>query len=242
MTKKPKMILFDYGQTLIVEPQFDWTAANLAILSHASHLPEGMTSEEFCECSNNLFNHVMGNRRESCREIEHEKFIRLLCDVYGLKLDISIAEADLLYWDSATHGSHASDGAAAFLDFLHENGIRTGVISNMCYGTMALRTRLNRYLPNNRFEFVITSSDYVLRKPEKLIFDVAIRRANLAPQDIWYIGDNPNADIVGASIAGMTPVLYTGAHMRDYSNVPALQFERVDSFDELNELVKKAIL
>ena len=28
------MILFDYGQTLIVEPQFDWMAANLAILAH----------------------------------------------------------------------------------------------------------------------------------------------------------------------------------------------------------------
>ena len=240
MTMKPKMILVDYGQTLIVEPQFDWTAANLAILNHANHIPEGMSADEFCHCSNSLFEHVMGNRRESCREIEHEKFLRLLCDAYGLKLDISIAEADLLYWDSATHGSFASPGAAEFLDYLHENGIRTGVISNMCYANMALRTRLNRYLPNNRFEFVITSSDYVLRKPEKLIFDVAIRRANLDPREIWYIGDNPNADVVGSSGVGMHPVLYTGAHMRDYSNMPKLQFDVVDSFKELQALVEKA--
>ncbi|MBE6680170.1 MAG: HAD family hydrolase [Ruminococcaceae bacterium] len=240
MIKKPKMILFDYGQTLIVEPQFDWTAANLAILSHASHLPEGMSAEEFCECSNKLFEHVMGNRRENCREIEHEKFLRLLCDIYGLKLDISIAEADLLYWDSATHGSYASPGAAEFLDYLYENGIRTGVISNMCYANMALRTRLNRYLPNNRFEFVLTSSDYVLRKPEKLLFDVAIRRAGLAPDEIWYIGDNPVADVVGSNSAGMHPVLYTGAHMRDYSNVPTLQFDTVDSFAKLKKLLEKA--
>ncbi|MBQ4151109.1 MAG: HAD family hydrolase [Clostridia bacterium] len=240
MTKKPKMILFDYGQTLIVEPQFDWTAANMAILSHATKLPNGMTAEDFCKCSNDLFEYVMGNRRDSCREIEHEKFIRLLCDAYGLKLDISIAEADLLYWDSATHGSFASPGAADFLDYLHENGIRTGVISNMCYANMALRTRLNRYLPNNRFEFVITSSDYVLRKPEKLLFEVAINRAGLEESDIWYVGDNPVADIVGASGAGMHPVLYTGAHMRDYSNVPALQFDKVDSFDELKKLIENA--
>lgn len=234
------MILFDYGQTLIVEPQFDWTAANLAILSHASHLPEGMTADEFCKCSNDLFEHVMGNRRDSCREVEHEKFLRLLCDVYGLKLDISIAEADLLYWDSATHGSFASAGAAEFLDYLHENGIRTGVISNMCYANMALRTRLNRYLPNNRFEFVLTSSDYVLRKPEKLLFDVAVRRSGLSPDEIWYVGDNPVADVVGAGGAGMHPVLYTGAHMRDYSTVPALQFDKVDSFEELKGLIENA--
>ena len=199
-----------------------------------------MTAEDFCKCSNDLFEYVMGNRRDSCREIEHEKFIRLLCDAYGLKLDISIAEADLLYWDSATHGSFASPGAADFLDYLHENGIRTGVISNMCYANMALRTRLNRYLPNNRFEFVITSSDYVLRKPEKLLFEVAINRAGLEESDIWYVGDNPVADIVGASGAGMHPVLYTGAHMRDYSNVPALQFDKVDSFDELKKLIENA--
>ena len=238
MTKKPKMILFDYGQTLIVEPQFDWTAANLAILSHASNLPKGMSAEDFCECSNKLFEHVMGKRSETCREIEHEKFLRLLCDAYGLKLDISIAEADLLYWDSATHGSFASPGAAEFLDYLCENGIRTGVISNMCYATMALRKRLNRYLPNNRFEFVLTSSDYVLRKPEKLLFDVAIRRAGLDPSEIWYVGDNPIADVIGASGAGMHPVLYTGAHMRDYSNIPSLQFDRADSFEELKKLIK----
>ncbi len=234
------MILFDYGQTLIVEPQFDWTAANLAILSHASGLPNDMTKEEFCECSNNLFEYVSGARRESCREIEHEKFIRLLRDAYGLKFDISIAEADLLYWDSATHGSYASKGAADFLDFLHESGIRTGVISNMCYSNMALRTRLNRYLPNNRFDFIITSSDYVLRKPEKLLFDVAIRRSGLSPEEIWYVGDNPSADVVGALGAGMHPVLYTGAHMRDYSNLPPLDCDIADSFDELKKLVEKA--
>ena len=233
------MILFHYGQTLIVEPQFDWTAANLAILSHASSLPEGMTTEEFCKCSNDLFEYVSGSRRESCREIEHEKFIRLLRDAYGLKFDISIAEADLLYWDSATHGSFASQGAAEFLDYLHENGIRTGVISNMCYSNMALRTRLNRYLPNNRFDFIITSSDYILRKPEKLLFEVAVRRSGLDPSEIWYVGDNPNADVVGALGAGMHPVLYTGAHMRNYANLPPLSFDKVDSFDELKEIIEK---
>ena len=167
MTKKPKMILFDYGQTLIVEPQFDWTAANLAILSHTSGLPEGMSEEEFCNRSNELFEYVSDSRRESCREIEHEKFIRLLRDAYGLKFDISISEADLLYWYSATHGSFASPGAADFLEYLHENGIRTGVISNMCYSNMALRTRLNRYLPNNRFDFVSQAPTISSASPKK---------------------------------------------------------------------------
>ena len=234
------MILFDYGQTLIVEPQFDWAAANLAFLSHVKNLPQDVSKEELCRRLDDLFSHVIEQQHENYRELEHVKILRLFCDIYGLSLDIPLEEADLLYWDSATHGSFASPGAAELLDYLATNGIRTGVISNMCYANDALCTRLARYLPNHRFEFVITSSDYILRKPEPLLFAVACRRASLAPSDIWYVGDNPIADVVGAAGAGMHPVLYTGAHMRTFDDLPDVAFDRVDSFDELRALIEKA--
>ncbi len=236
---KPKMILFDYGQTLIVEPQFDWMAANRAILAHTT-LPKGMTEDDFCRRSDALFNFMMGTMHENDREFEHVKFLRLLCDSNSITLDIPIEEADLLYWDSATHGSFASPGAREFLDFAKENGIRTGIISNMCYANSALRTRVARYLPNHNFEFILTSSDYVLRKPEPLLFEVACRRAKLDPSEIWYVGDNPRADVLGASGAGLYPVLYTGAHKRTYDQLPRLRFDIVDSFDELRTLVENA--
>ena len=173
---KPKMILFDYGQTLIGEPQFDWTAANLAFLAHITNLPQNASKEALCRELDDLFSHIIGRKHEHYRELEHEKILRLFCDVHGFTLDIPLEEADLIYWDTATHGSFASPGAAEFLDYLDQNGIRTGVISNMCYANDALCTRLARYLPNHRFEFVITSSDYILRKPEPLLFAVACRR------------------------------------------------------------------
>ncbi|MBQ4598982.1 MAG: HAD family hydrolase [Clostridia bacterium] len=234
------MILFDYGQTLIVEPQFDWTAANLAILSHAKSLPQDMTKEEFCRRLDELFFHVVGQQHENYRELEHVKILRLFCDIYGLSLDISFEEADLLYWDSATHGSFASPGAPELLNFLSESGICSGIVSNMCYSNAALCARLDRYLPNHRFDFVITSSDYILRKPEPLLFAVACRRAGLDPADIWFVGDNPEADILGAYNAGMHPVLYTGAHMRAYDDLPDVPFDTVETFEELKALIENA--
>lgn len=239
MTMKPKMILFDYGQTLIVEPQFDWMAGNRALLAHTT-LPEGITEEEFCHLSDSLFRKIVTPLHANNREFEHVKFLRLLCDTVGITLDIPLEEADLLYWDSATHGSHASVGAEDFLRYLQENGIRTGVISNMCYANSALRTRIDRYLPHHNFECILTSSDYILRKPEPLLFEAACKKANLSPSEIWYVGDNPQADVLGASSAGMRPVLYTGAHMRTYDVLPRLRFDIVDSFSELQELVEKA--
>ncbi|MBQ9133419.1 MAG: HAD family hydrolase [Clostridia bacterium] len=235
------MILFDYGQTLIVEPQFDWMAANLAILAHAQKLPENMTREELCRRSDELFFHVLGQQHENYREMEHVKFLRLLCDAYDITLDIPLEEADLLYWDSATHGSFASPGAPELLDYLAANGIRSGIISNMCYSNAALCARLDRYLPNNRFDFVMTSSDYILRKPESLLFAVACKRAGLTPADIWFVGDNPEADILGAYNAGMRPILYTGAHMRKGNGaLPDVPFDTVETFAELQALIEKA--
>ncbi len=234
------MILFDYGQTLIVEPQFDRMAANLAVLSHAESLPQNMTEQEFCRRSDELFFHVLGTSHESCREIDHPKFLRLFCELYDIALDISYAEADLLYWDNATHGSYPSPGAGELLDYLANNGIRSGVVSNMCFSSAALCERLNRYLPGNRFDFILTSSDYLLRKPEPLLFTVACRRAGLLPEEIWFVGDNPQADILGAHRAGMHPVLYTGAHMRTDAVLPDIPFDTADSFAELQALLENA--
>ncbi len=50
-----------------------------------------------------------------------------------------------------------------------------------------------------------------LRKPNKRIFDLALEKAELKPSQVWYIGDQYECDIKGASNAGLFPVWYTGA-------------------------------
>ena len=236
---KPKMILFDYGQTLIVEPQFDAKLANLAVLQHASGHTD-MTPDEICAFSEELFHLLSEKVRGDCREIDDVKFQQLLYEYVGLTLNISYEQADLLFWDTATHGSFASPGAAEALAYLNEQGIRTGVISNLCFSQGALKTRLDRYLPDNHLEFIIASSSYIFRKPETILFEIALRRAGLAAEEVWFCGDNPIADIRGAYNAGMHPVLYTGAHMRDYSKLPDLPFDQIDSFSDLIALVENA--
>ena len=93
---KPKMILFDYGQTLIVEPQFDAKRANLAVLQHASG-HTNMTPDEICAFSEKLFCLLSEKVRRDCREIDDVKFQQLLYEYAGLTLDISYEQADLLF-------------------------------------------------------------------------------------------------------------------------------------------------
>lgn len=96
------------------------------------------------------------------------------------------------------------------LEFLNQSGIRTGVISNIGWSGNALSRRINRLLPENRFEFILASSEYTVRKPSPLLFRIALNKAGLSPEEVWYCGDNLQADVFGAHGAGIFPVFYQG--------------------------------
>ena len=52
----------------------------------------------------------------------------------------------------------------------------------------------------------MTSSDYIMRKPNRILFDIALQKSGLCTDEIWYCVDNSLADIEGASQVGMYPV------------------------------------
>lgn len=43
-----------------------------------------------------------------------------------------------------------------------------------------------------------------------MLFETALRKANLSADFVWYCGDNIEADVKGAHGAGIYPVLYKG--------------------------------
>lgn len=85
------------------------------------------------------------------------------------------------------------------------------MISNISYCGRVVEQRIRGLFPGHPFEFILATSEYLFRKPNKRIFRLALEKAGLAPQDAWYIGDQYECDIVGATGAGLFPVWYTGA-------------------------------
>ena len=61
---KPKMILFDYGGTLMYEPDFEPSNGNKAIYPYISENPHNITLEEFSEYLLNLFDEIRTLRGE----------------------------------------------------------------------------------------------------------------------------------------------------------------------------------
>lgn len=206
MTRKPQMILFDYVHTLAWEPEPDFLRAEEALFRHVTGNPNGITPQEAARLGTQLFLSAR-DCRHSGWELHEHQMLRLKYDLLGMTLDVSLAQAAEILWTAASPGE-AMPGAQAMLAGLRARGIRTGVISNLGWTGAALSRRLTRLLPGHAFEFVIASSDYGVRKPDPLIFRAALAMAGLAPEDVWFCGDQIGADVLGAQSAGIFPVWY----------------------------------
>ncbi len=204
--RKPAMILFDYGDTLCREPDPDFLRGERAVFAHVIGNPRHITPEEATSFSNEQFLSALPCRRSGWELHEHQ-LMRLKYELLGLTFDLPLADIEALRWTAASPGE-PMPGAADMLRALRQRGIRTGVISNLGWSGDALTDRLQRLLPEHRFEFVLASSEYGIRKPNPLIFRLALAKAGLSPEEVWFCGDQIEADVLGAQAAGIFPVWY----------------------------------
>lgn len=236
--KIPKMILFDYGQTLIAEQRFDGIKGTEAVLKHATRNKYNLTAEQIQERANELnkeFGRYDPEKKHLLQiEIPNTMFTPYLYDSLGIEIALSNAEIDTVFWDAAAPGV-PTEGMENFLEYLKNKGIRTGVISNIAYAQSVVAGRINHMLPGNSFEFIITSSNYIFRKPSKRIFDLALEKSGLNPDETWYIGDQYECDIKGALNAGIFPVWYIGAIDLPYKDDKNIL--TVKTWDKLMEIM-----
>ena len=85
----------------------------------------------------------------------------------------------------------------------------------------------------------MTSSDYLVRKPNRILFDIALKKANLRAEEVWYCGDNPQADIEGAAQVGIYPVWYDNDTEKNYKDRSKIQIPKCEHLHirEWNEMI-----
>ena len=99
-------------------------------------------------------------------------------------------------------GVHPATGPA--LDRLLGAGLRLGVVSNS--DGRADEALIAADL-RDRFEFVIDSQLVGFEKPDPRIFAFALERLDLGREDVLYVGDLYEVDVIGARRAGMDVIL-----------------------------------
>lgn len=259
------MILFDYGQTLIDEAPFDGVKGTEAVLQYCTENKYHLTAEQI-QREANAINHELGRFDPARRhlfqvEAPNYMFTSYLYESLGIKLSLTSEQVDQGFWDAAAPGK-PTEGVTAFLEYLVQKGIRTGVISNISFCGRVVEQRIRGLFPEHPFEFILATSEYLFRKPNKRIFWLALEKAGLGPGpqlllgqddkmsqepgqspelcpgDVWYIGDQYECDIVGAAGAGLFPIWYTGAMDMPYT--PHEGVLTVGSWEEVRALLEAA--
>lgn len=240
--KRPEMILFDYGQTLANEARFDGVKGTEEVLKYAVKNKYGLSAAQVqaeAEKINRELGRIDPKRRHLFQiEVPNHMFTAYLYESLGIELSLAQEDIDRVFWDAAAP-ARPTEGIGEFLEFLFENRIRTGVISNISFGGKAVRNRIAEMVPKNHFEFILPTSEYMYRKPNKRIFDLALEKADLKPEEVWYVGDQYECDIVGAMNAGIFPVWYLGALDMPYEEKEGVM--AVADWRRLQEILRKIL-
>ncbi len=108
------------------------------------------------------------------------------------------------------HPPDLSPGAECAVRDLAARGVTLGIVSNTGRTPGAiLRRVLDRHGLLRYFGPIAYSDEVGVRKPEAEIFRVTLAAAGTKPAVALHIGDNPDADVVGARGIGMRAAHYT---------------------------------
>lgn len=241
MMHRPKMIIFDYGQTLVNEKTFDGLKGTEAVLREATKNPNHISAEEIQRLAEELDREIgrfgVDIEKQTVLEMHHHIFQNYLYEYFGIEFIKSPSEVERIF-ASAALDAEPTKNIKEFLEFLENLKVRTSVISNISFSGDMLKSFINRHIPTNKFEFIIASSEYIFRKPHKRIFELALRKAKLNPCDVWYIGDNAVFDVDGAADSGIFAVWYKGALHKSNIYTPKGNCLEIRDWDELIDLLK----
>lgn len=229
----PKMILFDIGRTLIDYGEFCTRKGVDALMPYLVENPLGLTAEEIDKRTNEVFAQFDAVPKQHF-EISECTILAAAQAKLGLRYSLTLAEQERMIYHAnvaKTKPPHAEEALCE----LERTGIRLAIVSNCIFSGACMNEMIRGQYPQNHFEFLISSADYGIRKPERLLFDIAVQKSGCRPSELWYVGDKLAVDVAGSAAAGMTPVLYQSAK-NQYDKLPA-DLLTVQDFADLPELV-----
>ena len=209
---RPKAFLFDYGGTLVEEVGIDVRAGNEWLLGRASQRPPGVGLDDVLARAKRISSEVVARRDAVQIETPWPALSRLIHGHFGIQFQDSIEDLELGFWQASVR-TGPMPGVIDALARLAAADVPMAVVSNTSFSSRTLRFELDRHGLAHRMSFIMASSEYSVRKPNVLLFEMAATRLGLSPSEIWFVGDRLDTDVAGANAAGMTSVwLNAGAN------------------------------
>ena len=146
--------------------------------------------------------------------------------------DTSIgSEMNDWYLDNLANRSIIVPGADALLEHLSHRYL-VGALSNGSIGIQARKLRSGGI--DNYIKIMVLSDEVGITKPLPGIFECAMQRCACAPEEIVMIGDNYDADILGAHRMGWRTIFFNRKGVQVEENVATAT---VSSLNEIIDLL-----
>ena len=203
---KYKHIFFDLDHTLW---DFNANAEESLTELYSFFKLESKAIESFSQFYNIYLNHnkILWSRYEkgyiSVEELKWRRMWRTLLDFHiaDEKLAKDMSE---FFLESLPTKKRVFDYTYEILEYLTEKKYSLHLITNGFEKTQRLKLNSSDLL--KYFTHIVTSECSNSVKPKKEIFEFALNKAKCKNEDAIMIGDNPEADIMGAKNAGMDTV------------------------------------
>ena len=132
-------------------------------------------------------------------QVEWSRIYRQALEAADFNGDIGAAIE--IMWDVWLYRSWAPyPEVPAVLATLRENGTKLAVVSNW---SPTLELTLDHLNLTQYFDAVVCSASVGCAKPATAIFDHAVERISVSRDRVLHIGDNYDADVLGAQTAGL---------------------------------------
>lgn len=201
---RPTTVLFDLDDTL-----FDHTATSRATLrASAAALPFFPTVdfEVFYQFYSDLLEELhlhLLHGRLSAAEARDQRFRGLLARYQPQATPAAAAQLADAYYAQYARRRQPVPGALALLQALRPH-YRLGIITN---NRTAEQTEKLHFLGMaDLVDALITSEDVGVPKPDPRIFHAALHRLAAQPAETVLVGDNWQADVLGALAVGIRPL------------------------------------
>ncbi len=205
---RPEHIFFDLDHTLW---DFERNSRECLVEIHEAFglITHGVnTAEEFIEAflpvNYSLWN-LLDTGVISHQELRQRRFGEALA-----KLNVNIPaekslEMNAFFLQSLPSKTHLIEGGKEVLEYLHDK-YALHIISNGFHEVQLRKMKSSGI--HDYFREIVTNETANARKPDKAIFDYALRAAGAHTSNSVMIGDNFDADIAGSLNAGLPCIYY----------------------------------
>lgn len=235
MKKEKRFIFMDFGDTIMyTEPTyFQRIALSMQALGFEVSYDE--VEKSFIRSDHQIFTIY---KEENLNGLQlPERMVEIFFQCLGLKIKGSIRETMDAMGEKLLHLPHKRllfPETREVLEELRLRGYGLGIISNNDGFT---REKCQDLGIESYFQVIVDSTREKASKPDRRLFEIAMTRAEVEPEEAFHVGDLYGSDVLGGMNAGLTPIWINQRSVKATAQKPPYE---IKSLRELLDLLPKS--